>query len=345
MAPPDRRRYDQADGTNPLHILRHAVRRGGSLEQKLKTSLAQAQQIQIEAAGKSELNVFVFGHNNEGHRTAVTEAFMQKQAHRRKTAPVVLFDIPKIEEEKGSPANLGDLLRGYEIATLNIADQVADGDGNYPLLTVDRYLSYAENEELGGGFMTYGNFDNHFHSNQLSLAVIYPAQHQVETQTLLFSMVNVADRKIDVLADQAVIDQATHDYMSPWITKLRFDQLMDLSPQRLEALLDTTGEVIDPTRTDRVRYLEADYGSGKTTMLKALMDMGISDVTYWLDAQPLVEQQNLLTGKVIVVDEAIGRTPEELKEVVAAAERNGGTVIMCVQNADFREEVAARIVA
>ena len=321
--------------TSVLHALRHELRPEGSLRERLKTSLVDAQ---IQAASRSGTNVFVFRNGDQVHTDATRSAFFQKVQNLRRERPVIFFDIPAIEHEKGAPVDRQDLARAFEHAQTNSHDE--GNKDEHLLLTVNTFVPVSQD-----------NYRTHtWLHNQLNplgavkpyLAVVYPDAYQQETQLLLFG---VADRRLHVLVSDDIVPQINRDYMSPWITKVGSQQLLDLHPGRVESLLDNVREVLDPDQTEKIRYLEADYGSGKTTMLQALKNVHIPGVTYVIDQTPLAEQEGVLDGKVIFVDEAVARTEAELRDIKSAVGKNDGVAVLCVPNAEVRRAVEERIAA
>jgi hypothetical protein len=330
-----------------LTLLQQQVGLGGPLQDQLTQSLQRAQLESLKAPSTIDQrgDVITYDQNNESDTKMAFAAFNNRILAIRRVRPVLYFNIPAIEEQKGSPATGRDLGASFEymrdkVRPVQKEEFDPNGEMIHPLFEVNYYTG-KEHISVGELIAEVGFFAQNFGTR--SFALHYSEYgSQLEVNNFLFMQSRSLHQGLFLVSTHARTE-IMKDYQSPWLNKVNYAQLRKLQPDSVPTLLKNFEEVLDPNNPDRVRYLVADYGSGKTATLEALQELAIPDASYIIKLVPLAEQNDVLDGRVIFVDEAVVWSRSELKEIKEAVERNDGVAIMLVQNTEVKRIVEERI--
>jgi len=338
-----------------LRALHREVGVEGSLQDELVASLYSAQQAaiaELSVPSRPYGVVLVYDSGDAIDSRIGPETFAARLLAIRQTRPVLYFDIPSLEMQTGAIVTRDDLASsftyGVEKATPVLGDKARpDQNTNlYPQLNIDTINrdNWTTQGELHRGIE---RFLDKYKTNTgravfaLRYSEVFADKFQRDLNAFLFDYQDLSYAHI--LVTTIAKAEIGKDYGSPWMSKVSFDQLKVLKESDVVDLLVKFEDVLGPSQKDKIRYLVANYGSGKTATLKAMKALGVPGAAYLIDLLPLAEQQEVLDGNVIFIDEAVVRTDDELKQINETVERNDGVAIMLVPNQEAKKIVEERI--
>jgi len=300
-----------------------------------------AQQAEIGSSTASyfytlaESRTLDFDEENPAEVQAARKVFDSAIGQLRQKYPVVLLDFAKLytaTQARGVHTfDLNDISRFHDLILLPPVSSPP-----YPLFTVTELPQKEEKEYVvSEGFNADIRRLSDQYSRDVVIAINYGTSEEVDREyadrvdDLVFLLVdrrhNIHARLLPLISNQqsrAVL----RNYRSPWVYQINSSRIIDLTPEAPVRLAQTIGQALDPTAPEKIRVVISPYGSGKTYLLNQLAAKKLPGIGHISGAQPLTEQADALTNQVIFVDEATVFTGDDMRILLAEADK--GKVIV-----------------
>ena len=238
------------------------------------------------------------------------QLFEQKINIIRTERPVVLLNVQELAEEKIKSGEIGgitfeDLRYSISHSLTECSTAKHDERGLYPVIS-SLYIQDGKKD-------LKNRIDIPADDTNAELAFIYgetsatgPEFTAFDSFMLLLSDGNF-QRKTNILIPKAVVEAEDH-YGSPWVGKLKGQQLKELDAEDISRTVAWTRRALNPEDENKIRVVIRPFGTGKTKMLRGLEEKllkeGVPETTFIDGTQPMDEQKKAFEGNVILVDEA-----------------------------------------
>ncbi len=329
----------------------------------LKRSLIEVQ-LKTKALNPADVSFGqVFELNNQGspiEQKTMQALWSQRITQMRTQMPVLLFDLHALSKQKGRPLKIEDIFAAL-ISSLNITGDnsirsisLKKNQGFYPIYVINKlgkrsdYTGSADVEKLMGEISVANKQKN----LDTGVAVVYPEHQNSDVDMFIYmfaepqlSQLRDARRNLAIFITRSALDESQKQYASPWFSKVNYTQVKALNPLKIIDLSKQFYDALDPNNPYLIRFLVAEYGSGKSFTIIKLLEQRIPGVTYIDGIRRFADQKKALNGQLIFVDEPVNFNATDLKEIMIAIKQAQGNkvAIFLVPNIEVRKKIVEQL--